>query len=99
MTDRFSNLTLEILTAKIDSTQVATIFLENWALPSRIPSYELTNYVAQFVSKRFTALCLFLGVEKLTTTTYHPQTKGQVEQYSRAFVARVRHYVSEHLRE
>lgn len=96
VTDDFSQLTRAIPTDKIIPGQVATIFLDNWVMPHRKPSCILINNEVQFVSKLFRTLHLFLGVKKLTTTVYHPQTNGEVERYSRPLVARLRHSVPEH---
>lgn len=40
---RFSKFTRAILTAKIDSTQISTIFLEKLVTPYEITSYVLTD--------------------------------------------------------
>lgn len=41
-------------------------------------------------------LCTFLGVKYLTTTAYHPQISGQVEQYDKTIVPSLCYYVAEH---
>ena len=37
-----------------------------------------------------------LGVKDLYTTTYHPQTNGQLERFNRIILASIRHYIAEH---
>lgn len=36
-----------------------------------------------------------MGVKKLKTTTYHPQTNGHTERYNKTIVTRLIHYVVE----
>lgn len=82
VTDRFSTLILAIPTAKITSTHLETILLDNLILPYDITNYGTTVTGPQFVSKCFTTLYLFLGFEKLTTPAYHLGTNGQPEHYN-----------------
>jgi hypothetical protein len=44
--------------------------------------------------RTITALVVELGIEKLFTTVYHPQTNGQVECYNRTIVNALHGYVS-----
>jgi hypothetical protein len=55
----------------------------------------LTDNGTQFNEKFFLAVCRELGIEKLFTTAYHPQTNGQVERYNRTTVNALRGFVSE----
>jgi hypothetical protein len=41
------------------------------------------------------AVCRELGIAKLFTTAYHPQTNGQVERFNRTIVNALRNYVGE----
>jgi hypothetical protein len=54
----------------------------------------LTNNGPQFTAKFFQAVCAELGVKKVFTTAYHPQTNGQVERYNRTILAALRGYVA-----
>lgn len=99
ITDRYSKVTRAIPTSKTASTHAANIFFEHWVIPYGIPKYLLTDNGPQFTSKFFAMICSLLGVKHLTTTAYHPQTKGQVEHYNKTIVTRLRHYVAEHQRD
>jgi transposase InsO family protein len=55
----------------------------------------LTGNGTQFNAKFFLAVCRELGIEKLFTTAYHPQTNGQVERYNRTIVNALREYFRE----
>ena len=95
VTCRFSKLARAIPLARITSASVVRALLESWIYPYGLPSMILSDNGVQFTSKFFEAMCTTLGVKHLTTTTYHPQTNGQVERYNRTLVARLRHYVAE----
>lgn len=81
--------------AKINSTRIATIFLNNWGMPYEMHSKVLTDNVPHFVSRYFSKRCHSIGVKGLITTNYHLQTTGHVECYNRTIVAHLCHCVSE----
>jgi len=51
------------------------------------PDALLTNNGPQLTSKLFQAVSRLMGITNLYSKTYHPQTQGQVERYSRTIVA------------
>lgn len=62
--------------------------------------YETLNYALpknrhQYVRKLFTTSGLLLDLKKLTNNTFYPKKNGHVEQYSPAFVVKLRQYVSD----
>ena len=59
------------------------------------PSYLLSDNGAQFTAKFFQHVCNILGIRNLYTTTYHPQTNGQVERFNRTILAALRKCVKE----
>jgi transposase InsO family protein len=54
----------------------------------------LTDNGPQFTAKYFQAAYAELGLSKVFTTAYHPQTNGQVERYNRMMLANLRAYVA-----
>jgi transposase InsO family protein len=60
------------------------------------PRYVLTDNGTQFTAKFFLAVCRELGIGKVSTTAYHPQTNGQVERFNRTIVNSLRGYVSQY---
>lgn len=80
MTDRYLKLTWVIPVAKITARNVATVILENWVIYYEAPDFILTDNGKQFTSKFFAALYASLEAKLVTTTEYHLQINGQVEQ-------------------
>ena len=56
----------------------------------------LADNGSQFISKLFQEICRLLGLKNLFTSTYHPQTNGQVERFNRTIIAAIRPYASNH---
>jgi Integrase zinc binding domain len=94
ITDRFSKLTRTVPLRTISAFVVAKAFCEHWVFVYGPPIYALTDNGAQFSAKFFLAVCRELGVSKVFTTAYHPQTNGQVERYNRTIINSLRGYVS-----
>jgi Chromo (CHRromatin Organisation MOdifier) domain/Integrase core domain len=96
ITDRFSKLTKTIPLRTITAHSVAEAFCTHWVFAYGPPRYLLTDNGAQFTAKFFLAVCVELGIDKVFTTAYHPQTNGQVERFNRTIVNALRGYVSNH---
>ncbi len=56
-----------------------------WEVFSRIgiPQRILTDCGSQFMAKAMKELCALVGIEKVTTTPYHPETNGCIERMHR----------------
>jgi transposase InsO family protein len=94
ITDRFSKLTRTVPLRTITAFNVAKAFCDAWVFAYGPPRYLLTDNGAQFAAKFFLAVCRELGIAKVFTTAYHPQTNGQVERFNRTVVNALRGYVS-----
>lgn len=51
-----------------------------------------------FTSKFLKDVCRILSIKNNITTTYNPQTNGQVKQYNSSILAALRTYVADHPR-
>jgi len=60
------------------------------------PATVLSDNGPQFRSTFFQRVCSLLGISNRYSTTYHPQTNGQVERYNRTIVGQLRTYVEDH---
>lgn len=92
-TDRVSNLTKVLPTAKTTTSSVATIFLKHLVRNSSTPKRDLTDNRSQFTYRSFAAICTQLDVEATKTTEYLPQPDWQVERFNPTLVYMLRHYV------
>ena len=55
----------------------------------------LTDNGSQFTSKFLHRACKTLGIYKVFTAEYHPQTNGQSERYNHKIRAQLRDYISD----
>jgi transposase InsO family protein len=92
--DRFSKVTKTVPLRTITALSVARAFCDHWAYIYGPPASLLTDNGPQFTAKFFQAACAELGIKKVFTTAYHPQTNGQVERYNRTILASLRGYVA-----
>ena len=94
--DRFTKLTQVVPLKKITALTVSVAFVEHWVYKYGPPKLLLSDNGGQFASKFFQRVCGYLGLANVFTSTYHPQTNGQVERYNRTILAMLRNYVNEH---
>jgi transposase InsO family protein len=92
--DRYTKLTRTVPMRVTTAVAVAQAFCDQWVFVYGPPVTLLTDNGPQFAAKFFQAACAELGIKKVFTTAYHPQTNGQVERYNRTLVEALRAYVS-----
>src|SRR5258708_2068994 len=63
----------------LDSAGVAWLFLEHVWCHHRLPEEVISNHRPTFVSNFSHDLATLLGVKLTPSTSYHPQTDGQME--------------------
>jgi len=96
MVDRFSKLTRVVALPREDAETVASAFCDTWVASYGPPDTLLTDNGPQLTSKLFQGVFRLIGITNLYSTTYHPQTQGQVERYNRTIVAQLKVYVEDH---
>lgn len=94
MTDRFSKLTRTVPLRTTTALVCARAFCDHWVYSYGAPRHVLTDNGPQFTAKFFHAVCRELGIEKVFTTAYHPQTNGQVERFNRTILNSLRGYIA-----
>jgi len=95
MVDRFSELTRVVALPRENAETVASAFCDTWVAFYGPPDTLLTDNGPQLTSTLFQGVCRLMGISHLFSTTYHPQTQGQVERYDRTIVAKLKAYVND----
>ena len=66
---------------------IAKLFVEHIVSRHGVPTQLLSNRGAAFLSTLLKQICHFLGISKVNTTAYHPQTDGLVERFNRTLTS------------
>jgi len=66
-----------------EAKTVARCFVDNIITRYSCPEVLLSDLGKEFVAKVFRETCEILGIKRLYTTSYHPQTNGMVERMNR----------------
>lgn len=83
MIDRATRWPEAFPTEDITAETIAKIFYEGWVSRFGCPEKITTDQGRQFESRLFTALTNILGIQKIHTTPYHPQSNGVIERWHR----------------
>ena len=78
ITYRFTKLMQVIPLKRIDVYTVAVALDEAWILKYEPQKTLISDNGKQFAAKFFQAVCSLLGLSNIFTSTYHPQTNGQI---------------------
>lgn len=73
---------------------VARAFVERIVLRHGVPQQLLTDQGTNFVSGLMKETCRLLGIKKLTTTAYHPESNGAVERLNKTIKGLLSHLVA-----
>ena len=66
----------------LEASTVARVYVERVICTLGVPETLLSDRGSQFLSELVTELNKYLGVQKLNTSSYHPQTDGEVERFN-----------------
>jgi len=94
--DRFTKLTRAIPLREATALTVASACIDTWVAAYGIIDTVLTDNGPQFASVYYQGILGLLGMALNYTSSYHPQTNGQVERYNCTLVRQLRCYVAEH---
>jgi transposase InsO family protein len=92
--DRYYKVTKTIPLRTVTALSVSRAFCDHWAYVYGPLVSLLTDNGPQCTAKFFQAVCAELGIQKVFTTAYYPQTKEQVGRYNRTILASLRWYVA-----
>lgn len=62
---------------------IARLLVENVISRHGVPTEILSDRGPSFVSRLLEQVCLLMGIKRVNTTAYHPQTDGLVERFNR----------------
>ena len=78
---------------------MAEVFVREFFGRYGVPRQLHSDQGSQFESKLFQEMCQLLGIDKTRTTSYRPQSDGQVERFNRTMEAMLSAYVASHQRD
>jgi transposase InsO family protein len=87
MIDRFTGWPEAYPVQDITADTIARIVYEGWITRFGCPTRLTSDCGRQFESDLFKQLMKYLGVHKLRTTPYHPQSNGMIERFHRSMKA------------
>lgn len=83
MIDRATRWPEAVPVPEITADVVARAFVDNWVARYGCPAVITTDRGPQFESNLFIAIAKILGIHKIRTTSYHPQSNGLIERWHR----------------
>ena len=86
-TDHFTGYAQAYVTRDETAVTTANVFLNEFCTILGVPEKIVTDQGRNFESRLMKEMCLALGVEKLRTTPYHPETNGQCERFNQTLIA------------
>ena len=78
--DHFTRYVQVFVTKNHTATTTARVLYNNYFSVFGFPQRLMSDQGTEFCGKVITAMCSLLGVEKIRTTPYHPQTNGSAER-------------------
>jgi hypothetical protein len=94
MSDHFTKWVEAVPIANQTAKTVAEAFVNEVVARHGVPCKILTDQGRNFEAEIMRQIFLLLGVEKLRTSAYHPQTDGQVERFNRTIKGILTAYVN-----
>lgn len=96
--DRFSKVTQYFSLRTVAASTCTIEFFHGWVHHYGVPTHVLTDRGKQFVAQLFRNLCGPLGIYRVLTTAYYPQTNRQTKRYNKMTIASIRLFIAEHQR-
>ena len=78
--DHFTRYVQAFITKNHTARTIARVLYNNYFSVFGFPQRLMSDQGTEFCGKVITAMCSLLGVEKIQTTPYHPQTNGSAER-------------------
>ena len=95
--DDLSKFSIAIPIPDQEAQTVARAFVTNVICLYGVPKFVVTDQGSNFISSIFKETCSLLGIKKLQSTAYHPQTNGSVERSHRTLTEYLRCFINKDL--
>ena len=79
MIDRTSRWPEAFLLSSITAETCARVFISTWVSRFGVPALLTSDRGAQFASSVWFEVCSVLGISRMKTTSFHPQSTGMIE--------------------
>jgi len=90
-----TNMTLFIPTFReIDAEDLARVFLSQVFVKHGTPTNIVSDQGKHFISRFWQSLCQLLDIKANLSTTYHPETDGQIERVNQILEQYLRVYIN-----
>ncbi|KAK3100248.1 hypothetical protein FSP39_016927 [Pinctada imbricata] len=99
VSDYYTKWTESFPMPNIESETVAKFIVEEVITRFGVPSIIHSDQGSQYKSKLFSDVCELLGIQKIHTTPYHPQSDGMVERFNKTLCNMLSAYVQDNHRD
>ena len=86
LTDHFTRYAMAVptknQTAKTTAKALVDLFVNHYGLPHRLHSDNGANFTSHVIRE----MCKMLGIQRSTTTVYHPSGNGQTEKFNKSLL-------------
>ena len=93
--DRFTGWPEAFALPSIDSPTVAQTIVREIIFRFGCPKTLLSDRGTNFISLLMKEICKLLGIQKINTSAYHPQTNGLVERFNKSLIEGLRHFTND----
>ncbi|MCW5672650.1 MAG: DDE-type integrase/transposase/recombinase [Hydrogenophaga sp.] len=93
--EAFSKYKWAIPVPNLEATTIANAYIKEIVCKMGAPKYLLSDRGTQFLSDVLAQVNKYLGTTKLNTTSYHPQTDGEVERFNSTLQQQLKRHVDQ----
>ena len=90
MIDRISRCPEAVPLSFITEEVCARAFISTWVLRFGVPALLTSDKGFQFTSSIWSEVCSILGILRILTTSFHPQSNGMIERFHRSLKSSLR---------
>ena len=95
MSDLFTKYAVTVALQNMTAAMVANAIIVDWIMKFGAPDVIHTDHIANLNRELMRDICRIFMIEKMRSTPYHPQGKGQVERFNRVNDDMISNYCTE----